>query len=218
MNLKRKEAAMNELITIKDHDGKKAVSARELSEFLEVKRDFTNWCKQMFDYGFEEGKDFTPILAKSSGGRPPMDYALTLDCAKEISMLQRSEKGKQARQYFIEMEKTALSTRPQSSLELLELAVKAIREQNATIDEIKSDVRQLKAATQTMPDVYTAAGYLTIKGIKATLQLCQKVGTKATKVCTDNGWDMGKCPDPRFGVVKTYPTQALDQAYSQISV
>lgn len=54
----------------------------------------------MFEYGFEEGKDFSPNLAKTSssekGGRPSTDYALTLDCAKEISMLQRSEKGKQA--------------------------------------------------------------------------------------------------------------------------
>ncbi len=59
----------------------------------------------MFEYGFEREKDFTLISAKSTGGRPSTDYALSLDCAKEISMLQRTEKGKQARLYFIACEK-----------------------------------------------------------------------------------------------------------------
>lgn len=98
-----------ELIKITEHNGEQVVSARELHTFLEVGTDFTNWCKRMFDYGFEEGKDFTPIMAKSSGGRPSVDYALSLDTAKEISMLQRSEKGKQARQYFIQCEKAVLA-------------------------------------------------------------------------------------------------------------
>lgn len=105
---------MEEIIQINDHNGQSVVSARDLYEFLEVKRDFTTWCKKMFEYGFTEGKDFTPIWGETSksptGGRPSVNYALTLDTAKEISMLQRSEKGKQARQYFIECEKN-LSTR-----------------------------------------------------------------------------------------------------------
>ena len=79
-----------ELIKITDHDGKQAVSARELHGFLEVKTDFTDWCKRMFEYGFDEDKDFTPILGISTGGRPSTDYALSLDCAKEISMIQRT--------------------------------------------------------------------------------------------------------------------------------
>lgn len=52
---------MNELVHITQHNGKQAVSARELHTRLEVKRDFTTWCKQMFDYGFQEDKDFSPI-------------------------------------------------------------------------------------------------------------------------------------------------------------
>ena len=52
---------------------------------------------RMFEYGFEEDVDFTSFLTESSGGRPSLDYALSLDCAKEISMIQRSEKGKIAR-------------------------------------------------------------------------------------------------------------------------
>ena len=67
--------------------------------------DNTIWIERMLEYGFEEQIDFTPILAKSTGGRPSVDYALKLDTAKEISMLQRSEKGKQAPRYFTEMGK-----------------------------------------------------------------------------------------------------------------
>jgi phage anti-repressor protein len=91
----------------------------------------------MLEYGFEQEKDFTPILGKSSGGRPSKDYAgckvfnalanqdlteyaLTLDMAKEISMIQRSDKGKQARQYFIACEKRLFAPKPRTHLEVVE--------------------------------------------------------------------------------------------------
>lgn len=99
----------SQLIPIIEHDGKTAVNLRDLHQFLEVKRDFTNWAKQMFEYGFIEGQDYVEVFAKngenSSGGRQQRNYAVTLDMAKEVSMIQRTEKGKQARQYFIDAEK-----------------------------------------------------------------------------------------------------------------
>ncbi|HFG0566946.1 TPA: antA/AntB antirepressor family protein, partial [Flavobacterium psychrophilum] len=96
---------MNQLITITENNGNKAVSARELHAFLEVKTDFKDWMPRMIEYGFEEGLDFSSFLSESTGGRPSKEYALTLDTAKEISMLQRTDKGKQARRYFIAIEK-----------------------------------------------------------------------------------------------------------------
>lgn len=116
---------MEELIKItKDNEGNNLVSARELYNFLEISRDFTTWIKKMFEYGFQENKDFTPVQGKSTGGRPSVDYALTLDCSKEIAMIQRTDKGKQARQYFIAVEKQykqAIS-KPLSTLDMLELS------------------------------------------------------------------------------------------------
>ena len=101
---------MKELIPINEKDGQQVVSARELHAYLAVETNFTTWCKRMFGYGFVENQDYI-ILSKNGTNKisksNPMDYALTLDCAKEISMLQRTDKGKQARQYFIEVEKTA---------------------------------------------------------------------------------------------------------------
>ena len=96
---------MNEIIKI-DNDNK--VSGRELHEFLEVGRDFTTWMKQMIGYGFSEHADYetcSPNLGSEiHGGQNKIDYRMTIEMAKEICMLQRTDRGKQARQYFIQVE------------------------------------------------------------------------------------------------------------------
>lgn len=75
------------------------------SYYLEINSNFTTWFKRMCEYGFTEQTDFIPILEESNGGRPGTDFEIKLDMAKEIAMIQRSEKGKQARLYFIQVEK-----------------------------------------------------------------------------------------------------------------
>lgn len=97
---------MNELIVTKQNEqGEVVLSGRELHEFLEVKDNYTDWFKRMVKYGFEEGIDFIGLFRESIGGRPSQDHHIKLDMAKEISMIQRTEKGKQARQYFLQVEK-----------------------------------------------------------------------------------------------------------------
>jgi anti-repressor protein len=97
---------MNELIKITERDGQKAVSARELHRFLEATERFQNWFDRQVQYGFVEGVDYVGCKEFNALANQELnDYALTIDCAKEISMLQRSEQGKLARQYFIECEK-----------------------------------------------------------------------------------------------------------------
>jgi len=113
---------MSALIPIREDDGRKAVSGRDLHAFLGLGRDYTTWFKSMVEYGFTEGEDFTPVRVESSGGRPGADHVLTLDMAKELAMIQRTDKGKQARQYFIEVEKRSLAAIPTGS-NLLALAV-----------------------------------------------------------------------------------------------
>jgi phage anti-repressor protein len=82
-------------------DGKYAVNARELHTVLEVQTIFPNWVKRfVIDY-FTENEDFFPKVEKSNGGRPSVEYLLTLDCAKEVGILQKSEKGKELRRYLI---------------------------------------------------------------------------------------------------------------------
>ena len=126
---------MGELIPIQDHAGIQAVMGRDLHKILEVGRDYTNWFKQMVGYGFIEGQDFTPDLAKSTGGRPRIDHIVSLDMAKEISMIQRTDKGKQARQYFIECERRA---KEPAQLSPEELMARAIKVADSTIKELEA--------------------------------------------------------------------------------
>lgn len=96
-------------------------NARELHAFLEVEARFNDWItRRIEEYGFVEGKDFYSFLSKTpSGGRPAKEYALTLDMAKELSMVERNEKGKQARQYFLECERKAKEAANRDPMQLL---------------------------------------------------------------------------------------------------
>lgn len=98
---------MNELIKIEYKNGNPTVLARELHEALNVKEKYSMWFPRMCEYGFTEGKDFLSFSEKAEkpqGGRPSVNHQITLSMAKELCMLQRSEKGKQFRQYFISIE------------------------------------------------------------------------------------------------------------------
>ena len=89
---------MKELIKINKSETGNVVSARELHSFLEATERFSSWITRQFQYGFEENVDFVgckEFIPKAN--QYLVDYALTLDTAKEISMLQKSEKGKEAR-------------------------------------------------------------------------------------------------------------------------
>ncbi|WP_273758684.1 antA/AntB antirepressor family protein [Bartonella sp. AU55XJBT] len=85
------------------------VSARELHVFLKITSRFNDWIiNRIKEYDFQENQDFvsfTKNLVKPKSGRPSTEYCLTLDMAKELSMVERNEKGRQARRYFIECEK-----------------------------------------------------------------------------------------------------------------
>lgn len=101
---------MNDLIKVTYNDDRQTTSARSLWEFLDKPYDkFTKWFDKYKEYGFSENHDYRELCTKihtSNGAEhDAMDYEITVDMAKELSMLQRSEKGKNARQYFLELEK-----------------------------------------------------------------------------------------------------------------
>ena len=129
-----------ELIKIRTNEnGEQLVSGRELHEFLEVKDNYTDWFKRMATYGFDENVDFIGLSEKSDklGGRPRVDHAMTLDMAKEISMIQRTEKGKQARRYFIDVEKQYKETQkrlPNTREAIQQLLLEGVEEVNQRVD------------------------------------------------------------------------------------
>lgn len=100
---------MNELINVTLNDNHEPiVSGRQLHEALDVKTKYADWFNRMIDYGFAENQDF--LLLKNEqqtgrGGHNKVDHIIKLDMAKEIAMIQRTERGKQVRQYFIQVEK-----------------------------------------------------------------------------------------------------------------
>ena len=103
---------MNELIKINYNTDQPTVSARELHEFLEVGTRFGDWFPRMCEYGFEQGRDFNFLKneqVRLEGNREVKrmidDAEITIDMAKELCMLQRNERGKQARQYFLQLER-----------------------------------------------------------------------------------------------------------------
>ncbi|MGM9457795.1 antA/AntB antirepressor family protein [Lacticaseibacillus rhamnosus] len=151
---------MNELIkTITRDDGTIAVSGRELHDFLEVDTPYTQWFDRMIDYGFTENTDFKGLSQKSEkpiGGRPRIDHVMTLDMAKEVAMIQRTDRGKQARQYFISVEKrykqlAALPRTPEEKLALtMEVATRTVKR----IEKLDGRVTDLEENVLLAPGEY----------------------------------------------------------------
>lgn len=136
---------MNELIPIRDEGGRKAVMGRDLHEFLEVKAKYADWFPRMVAYGFEEGKDYllkNENLGLAAGMSQRKNHIISLDMAKEISMIQRTERGKQARQYFIECERQAKQMAPQLPRDY----ASALRELAASVEEKEKAQAELEAA------------------------------------------------------------------------
>lgn len=127
---------MNELLKVNYGNDRITLSARELHEFLEIETPFKKWFGRMAEYGFSQEIDYREVMDKivqnPKGGRPSTDYEITLDMAKEIAMIQRSDKGKEVRQYFLELERRWNSPEAvmNRALEYSRKQVKALMEEN----------------------------------------------------------------------------------------
>lgn len=134
---------MDELIEVTEKDGIQSVSARELYEKLEIATAFKDWFPRICDYGFCIGIDFNPLKieqVRKEGNRDVtrelQDYAISIEMAKQICMLQRTEIGKQYRDYFIRLEK-AWNT-PEAVM------ARALQFANKTLENAKSVIAQQK--------------------------------------------------------------------------
>ncbi len=134
-----------ELMKINYESDNPTVSARELHEGLEIKSNFTTWFDRMCEYGFTEldfKKCFPNLESGCNGGQNMVDYEISIDMAKQICMIQRTEKGKQYRQYFLDLEK-AWNTPEQVMARALKIA-------NSEIEKLKADNRVLIEDTERM--------------------------------------------------------------------
>ncbi|RGT63948.1 oxidoreductase [Coprobacillus sp. AF18-15LB] len=127
---------MNELLKVNYDNERITLSARELHEFLGVSTRYNDWIKRMVEYGFNENTDYQAITQKrvtAQGNETSfIDHEITLDMAKEIAMIQRSDRGKEVRQYFLELERRWNSPEAvmNRALEYSRKQVKALMEEN----------------------------------------------------------------------------------------
>lgn len=168
---------MEQLIKIQTNEsGEQLVSARELYVFLGATERFSTWFERQLQYGFTENQDFTSVksftLVNNGAKKELIDYALTLDCAKEISMIQRSEKGKQARQYFLECEKLAKQRLlPSYQIENpVERAKKWIQEQEQVL-LLQEENKKLQFRSDFVDVVFESDGLFSMEEVAKILKL-----------------------------------------------
>lgn len=129
---------MKSLISIQIKNDKQLVSARDLYQGLEIKRRFSAWWEQN-SKGFEQEQDFQPVLIstprENRGSIKLQDYLLTIDMAKELCMMSKTEKGKEVRKYFIQVEKNWNSPDMvmHRALEISNSRVKELESKNETL-------------------------------------------------------------------------------------
>lgn len=138
---------------ILDNQTVDAVNARDLHSFLESKRQFSNWITYQIEaFGFAQDVDFVTIN-NSEFSPPRKEYYISMDMAKELSMVERNAKGKQARQYFVECEKKlhgreVEQPKAMSTLELFDLQLKITKEHDFRLTHMEEKVVALTATTE----------------------------------------------------------------------
>lgn len=142
----------NELVPVYETSvGEKVVYGTELYECLGSKRQYTDWIKgRLIECDAVENVDyqsFSQNNEKPAGGRPKQEYLIKLDTAKEMAMLERNEKGKQVRRYFIQVEKKyqEVRSKPLTAVEQLQLQTQAILEVHEEVKAVNDDLQQFKA-------------------------------------------------------------------------
>ncbi len=172
------------LITVNYDSGRPTVLGRDLHNALEINSNYTTWFNRMTEYGFTENIDFTtyfPNLESENqhGGQNKTDHQLSIEMAKEICMIQRSEKGKQCRQYFIELEKQWNSPEMvmKRALEIANQRVEEMRQQNKTLETT------VAVQTQQISELQPKASYydviLNCKDLVSTTEIAKDYGKSA---------------------------------------
>lgn len=163
---------MNDLIkTHENENGELEVSGRELHEFLEVGTPYDKWFHRMAEYGFSEGTDFNldkNVRVQKEGNREVsrniIDHHMTITMAKELCMLQRTDKGKQARQYFLKLEQ-AWNTPEMVMARALKFADKAIEQKDNVIKLQEQIIGELKPLADYTDVILKNKGLVTITQI-----------------------------------------------------
>lgn len=184
-------SAQSKLIPIQNNDGAQTVLGRDLHAFLEIGKDYSTWFKDMCQYGFIAGQDFTPKSGKTSeaGGRPRIDHIISLEMAKEICMIQRSPLGNQARQYYIECERRARNNVP--ALSGPELVARALIEAQNMLEEKDQQIKELAPRAGAWETFCGSSGDMSVADVAKALNSRRGVDTgrdRLFKMMQELGW------------------------------
>nr|DAQ78408.1 MAG TPA: hypothetical protein [Caudoviricetes sp.] len=150
----RKLVLENELVPVYGTDtGEKVVYGTDLYECLGSKQEYSNWVKnRLKECDSIENEDFATNLSKSTGGRPKTEYIIKLDTAKEMAMLERNEKGKQVRRYFIQIEKKyKKNQKDMTTSEKIHLLAQGNVELEQKIDGVRQELEDFKKTLPLLP-------------------------------------------------------------------
>lgn len=202
-----------DLIKIENKEGKQTVNARDLHTFLNSKQQFGNWIKNRIEqYDFIENDDYLTINKKNNR-QILIEYHLTLDMAKELSMVERNAKGKEARLYFIACEKQMKGEIVSlSPAETLLQIVQGQVDQEKRMAEMSDRLNLIEAKQKTTQnDYFTIIGYCSLKGLKVTATMANAYGRKCAKFSREYDYKIDKMTDPRFGQVNAYHIDVLNE-------
>lgn len=175
---------MNELLNISYDSERPTVSGRDLHQALGVKTEYRHWFPRMCEYGFAEGKDFRSFLTESTGGRQSTDHQLTIDMAKQLCMIQRTEIGRKFREYFIEVEEAWNS--PEAvmarALSFANKQLDQIKQRNAVLEEQNAIQNQQIAELQPKASYYDLV--LNCKDLVSVTTIAKDYGWSARKMNT----------------------------------
>ena len=187
------------------------VSARDLHKGLGIGKDFTTWVKDMISYGFEENIDyivFTENGENPKGGRPKKQYIMKLDMAKEVCMIQRNNKGREFRKYFIDCEKRLKAIAPSNYKE----AVKQLLEQLEENERLEQQNNNLRIQLDESKDYYSIKRVAFLNNISwKTLDW-----RKLKRESNFQGRDIVKIFDANYGEVNTYHRSVWEVVYPNL--
>ena len=215
---------MNQLIPLHsqtiDGNAVETVSARELHAFLESKQEFANWVKnRISDYDFVENQDFVKLHKKmelSKTGQMGIEYYITLDMAKELSMVERNDKGKQARKYFIECEKQLMQPKQMTPMEMVAFIANQMVEQERKTTQLEVRLQAVEQTQQRLDqdnDHFTIKGFCSLHGVDLSNGKMSALSRKAKKLSEAKDYAHHEISDPRFGKVKTYHVDILTELF-----
>lgn len=207
---------MNDLVPIENRGGVETVNARDLHQALGSKQHFSDWVKNRIEkYGFQSGVDFTDhkvMIGKTTA----IEYFVSIDMAKELSMIENTDKGREVRRWFIEREKQLARveiTGPEQFEKMMEAAMRRLL---PMINPRKGS--QLEFGI--IPDAPNDGSHMSLRAFCRVRKYdytdaeLSRMGKELRAFCDGRGFSMGMVDDPTYSKVRTYPIAILEDYFA----